>query len=91
MTSQYDANMHLFDFLKTGQTSITVRVRPGASETLIKGVMADGTIKIDLAAVPEDGKANAELLRFLAQDCEIPHAEIVSGHTGRKKVIRITR
>ncbi len=72
-------------------TSITVNVRPGAPQTKIKGVMDDGTIKIDLAAVPEDGKANVELLRFLIQDCEIPNAEIVSGHTGRRKVVRLFR
>jgi uncharacterized protein (TIGR00251 family) len=72
-------------------TSISVRVRPGASQTKIKSIMDDGTLKIDLAAVPEDGKANAELIRFLTQDCEIPTAEIVSGHTGRTKVVRLIR
>lgn len=82
--------MDLHDVLK-GKTSLTFRVRPSASSTQLKGVMADGTIKIDLAAVPEDGKANTELIRFLVQDCEIPHAEIVSGHTGRKKVVRLSR
>lgn len=72
-------------------TTLSVRVRPGAAQTMIKSVMADGTVKIDLAAVPEDGKANAELVRFLVQDCEIPYAEIISGQTSRKKLIRITR
>lgn len=83
-------NMELAHLLQN-KTSITVRVRPGAAQTLIKGVMDDGTIKLDLAAVAEDGKANAELIRFLVQDCEIPNVEIVSGHTGRRKVVRITR
>jgi uncharacterized protein YggU (UPF0235/DUF167 family) len=32
----------------------------------LAGVMADGTGKIKLAAVPEDGKANVALLTFLA-------------------------
>lgn len=81
-------SMDIRDLLK-GKTSITFRVRPSASQTRVRDVMDDGTVKLDLAAVPEDGKANAELIRFLVQDCEIPEAEIVSGLTSRKKIVRL--
>lgn len=68
-----------------------VRVHPSARKTQIKNVMADGTIKIDIAAVPEDGKANAALVEFLAVEFEVKRSniEIISGETNRKKTVRI--
>ncbi|MEQ1849608.1 MAG: DUF167 domain-containing protein [Candidatus Peribacteraceae bacterium] len=70
---------------------ITVRVRPGASATKITDILSDGTIKIDLAAPAEDGKANAELVRFIAAHHSVPkeNVRIVSGQTSRKKLVRI--
>jgi uncharacterized protein YggU (UPF0235/DUF167 family) len=46
--------------------------------------MDDGTLKIRLHAVPEDGKANDELLRFLEQETG-EKWEIVSGYTSQRK------
>ena len=71
---------------------MAVRVHPGARKTHIKSVMVDGTIKIDIAAAPEDGKANAELIEFLAEEFGIAKSkiEIVSGETSRRKVVRIS-
>ncbi len=71
---------------------ITVRVRPHAKKTVIKDVMSDGCIKIDLAAPAEDGKANAELIRFLSEefDVSVAQIELLSGQTSRKKVVKIT-
>lgn len=50
-----------------------------------------GMIKLYLKAPPEQGKANHELLRFLADTLGISraHIEIVSGLTERKKRIKI--
>ena len=75
-----------------GTVSLMVRVHPGARRTCVKGTMADGTIKIDITAAPEDGKANAQLVRFLAREFSVPlsHVEIVRGQTGRTKTVRIT-
>lgn len=55
--------------------------------------MADGTIKIRLKAVPEKGKANAELCRFLAEHYGIPHqnVELLSGATDTRKMVKVTR
>ena len=76
-----------------GAVAFTVRVRPGVSVSTIRGVMDDGSIKIDIAAVPERGKANAELLRFLAEEFGVSKntVVIVSGETSTVKAIRITR
>lgn len=72
--------------------TVTLRVRPGASVTKIKGTLADGTLKLDIAAAPEDGKANDELMRFLATAFNVTRRqiELLAGHTSRTKVVRIT-
>ena len=71
---------------------ITVRVHPNAKRTKIKETMADGSLKIDIAAPADDGKANAELIRFLAEyfGASKNHIEILSGHTSRQKMVRIS-
>ena len=70
---------------------LSVKVVPKASKTESAGVMSDGTRKIRLAAVPENGKANECLRRFLATEYGVPlnHVEIVAGHTGTRKTVRI--
>ncbi len=77
--------------VETGSVAFSVRVRPQAQTTCLKKPLTDGTLKIDLAAVPEDGAANEELIRFLAYQFDVPRAsvELVSGQTARKKMIRI--
>lgn len=85
----YDVK-NFFDSLKSG-ASLNVRVRPRSSQTKIKGFLADGTLKLDIAAPAENNKANLELIRFLKEDCEIPNIEIVRGQTNTKKVIRINQ
>lgn len=81
------------DLSRKGSIAFTVRVHPGARRTQIKSVMEDGTIKIDIAAPPEDGKANAALVEFLAEEFGLAKSniEIVSGETSRRKVVRVTR
>lgn len=71
---------------------ITVRVRPHARRTRIIETISDGIIKIALAAPAEDGKANAELIRFLSATFNVPQycIEILSGRTSRRKIIKIT-
>ena len=71
--------------------TFSVRVHPGAPHTRVKEILSDGTIKIDVAAVPEDGKANVALIKFLAKEFDVPksHIEIVSGQTAQTKVIRV--
>lgn len=55
------------------------------------GEMADGTIKIRVKAVPEDGKANEELCQFLAKHYGVARGdvEIVAGATSQRKRLRI--
>jgi hypothetical protein len=54
--------------------------------------MEDGSLKIRLTAPPVDGAANEALVRFLSDTLSVGRSqvEIVSGLTGRQKIIRIT-
>ena len=82
----------LFELHKKG-LMIRVRISPNSSSCAVNGVMeaADGTklLKISLKSVPEKGKANKELIDFLAQKMRIPKIdiELVSGETQRVKKI----
>jgi uncharacterized protein (TIGR00251 family) len=69
---------------------LAVRVQPNASVTAIAGEHGD-ELKVRLAAPPVDGKANAELVRFLAKTLGVPRAAvtIARGETGRSKSVRI--
>jgi len=66
-------------------------IQPGASRTAVAGNL-EGRIKLQIAAPPVDGKANAELLKFLKKKLHVPagNVVIVSGETGRRKRVRIT-
>ncbi|HEU0120336.1 MAG TPA: DUF167 domain-containing protein [Bryobacteraceae bacterium] len=70
---------------------MNVKVIPRAARTEMAGEMADGTVKIRVKAVPEDGKANEELCQFLAKHYRVSRAdvEIVAGATSQRKRLRI--
>jgi hypothetical protein len=73
---------------------LALHVQPGASRTEIAGThgAAGGArLKLRLAAPPADGKANAELLRYLAEAFGVPLRQVVlvRGATSRQKSVRI--
>jgi len=51
--------------------SISVKVVPGASKTVIVGFEGD-FVKIRLAAPPVDGKANRELIDYISKLLSVP-------------------
>jgi uncharacterized protein len=69
---------------------LTLHVQPGARRTEVAGQYGDA-LKIRLAAPPVEGRANAELLRFLAEAFGVPLRDVtlVRGATSRRKVVRI--
>ena len=74
---------------------ISLHVVPKASKNQIVGWVDDGkggkALKVKVTATPEDGKANAALIKFLAKEWGVSPSslEIVSGHTGRRKQLKI--
>jgi hypothetical protein len=79
----------------TIETFIAIRIKPRASKTRIRGKMESklgAAVLVEIAAPPVSGKANAELLRFLAKRLEIPQSNlaIISGKTSRDKLVRVS-
>ena len=70
--------------------SVKLYIRPGASETRVEGIYQD-RIKIRISAPPEKGKANKELLRFIAKVLLVPKSRIsiLTGKTSNYKEIQI--
>ena len=75
---------------------VAVKLTPKASRDRIMGAVpeADGSVvlKAQVTAVPEDGKANAALIKLLSKAWRIAKTDmdIVSGATDRRKVILIS-
>ncbi len=76
---------------KSTECTLCLKVRAGAQKTAVRGVLADGIIKLDIAAVREDGKANATLIEFLSETFAISrhNISIITGQTSSKKVVKI--
>jgi uncharacterized protein (TIGR00251 family) len=71
--------------------AITVKVTPRSKRTEVLGVMDDGTLKISVAAAPEEGKANSALVEFLAErlGLKTSQVEIVAGLSSERKLISL--
>lgn len=79
----------------SGGVRLSVRAAPKASSERVIGLMEDANgvawVKIALTAAPEDGKANARLIAFLAKQLKIAKSDIslIQGHTQRNKILQI--
>lgn len=69
---------------------LAVHLQPRARQDEIVGAHGD-RLKIRITAPPVDGKANAHLIRFLAETCGVATSavELIAGTTGRDKRLRI--
>lgn len=75
---------------------IRVRLTPNSSSCSLKGIFIDADnqrfLKITVVSVPEKGKANQELLAYLAKKLKIAKSclQIYSGETDRYKKVLVT-
>ncbi len=74
----------------TPSTRLQLRVSPSGSREQVVGRHGDAW-KVRVAAAPEDGKANEAVLRLLAETLGLPRRDValVSGHSGRDKVVSL--
>ena len=70
--------------------TLRVKVKPNARESALEE-QGDGTWVARVKAPPVDGKANAELVRLIAEHLGVPRSavEIKSGASGRMKVVQV--
>lgn len=75
-----------------GAVYLKIKAIPGRAKTEFKEALADGTLKIAVAAAPERGRANKELLAFLAEEFGVGKGgvKVISGSADRLKLIKIT-
>ena len=69
---------------------LSLRIQPRAAKNEFAGPYND-QYKLRIKAPPVDGKANGEVIAFLAKQFGVPRGEIKleSGETGRNKRVRI--
>ena len=71
--------------------TLHVKVVPGARADRVVGRYGDG-IKVQVSAPPEDGKANAAVLRVLAIALSLKSDQIhlLRGHANPRKIVSIS-
>ena len=76
---------------KVNEGILRVKVIPKASRSEVVGWEGD-TLRVRIAALPEKGKANQELLRTLAKWLGVPRSSLtlISGDTSCLKRVRIS-
>jgi len=84
--------MSAADWLQAAPEGVTLLVAasPRASRTEIAGV-AEGRLRIRVAAPPVGGAANEELVRFLARALGVPKSAVAvtAGTAGRRKTVLV--
>jgi uncharacterized protein (TIGR00251 family) len=72
-------------------TRLRLRVSPGAGRSTVVGRHGDGW-KVRVAAAPERGRANDELVGLLSSTLGVARGrvQLVSGATGRAKVVELS-
>ena len=73
------------------EVRLAIWATPGGRRSEITGV-ADGRLRVRLAAAPIEGRANRELCRFLAETVGVPRSAVAvtAGASARRKTIRIS-
>jgi uncharacterized protein len=75
---------------------IRIHARPGARRDAVEGLRAeaDGSValRVSVRAAPEDGRANAAIVKLLAAEWEVPKSRLrlLSGARDRRKVFVLT-
>jgi len=80
-------NFYQFD---KNTLTLFLHIQPGSKQTEFAGLHGE-RLKMRIKAPPVDGKANAEIIRFLAEQFGVAKSqiEIISGELGRQKTVQI--
>lgn len=69
---------------------LSVYIQPNAKETVIVGMHND-RLKIKIATLPVDGRANKSLCEFIAKQLSVPmrNVSVIKGAKSRNKTLKI--
>ncbi|KDO03028.1 A1G_07140 family DUF167 domain protein [Rickettsia tamurae] len=78
----------------SNQALLSLKVKPNSNRNLISDFITINNIpylKLSIKAVPEQGKANEEIINYLAKEWKLSRSniEIIKGHTHSLKTILI--
>ncbi len=78
---------------KNSELYLRLKINPSSAKSEVKAVMTDETIKINILAPAEKGKANKELIKFLSKQFEVDknNIKIISGAGNRLKLVKINK
>ena len=70
---------------------LTPKARRNRIEGVVEDVEGDAALKVSVTAAPEEGKANAALIRLLAKEWRLPKGgiTIVRGEKSRRKRLHL--
>ncbi len=90
MMKNIDSLLCCLQQCRDGASLLDVHLQPKASRDAICGLHGDA-LKVAIQAPPVEGKANAYLTQYLARMFGVARrdVEIHSGHTSRKKRVKI--
>ena len=76
--------------LGDGYLTVEISARPASAKRGLLRISATGPV-VGLAASPEKGRANRELIEFMAETLDVPASAIsvIRGQSARQKVLRI--
>jgi len=85
-------NLPPFIQVKKEGIVLALAVQAGAKKSELLGPSPDGFLKIRVSAPAHEGKANRELVRFLAEIFSLRQSQvqIISGEKSRKKLALLT-
>jgi len=81
------------DLVKAGEVYLHIKVKPNAERTEAGEKRVNGFIKINVKAIADKGKANLELIKFLAKEFNVDrrNIKIISGAKNMLKLVKITK
>ncbi len=76
---------------KEKEIYLNLKIKAGAKETKFKEILPGDILKINIKSNPQKGKANQELISFLAKNFSVPKSniQILKGQTNQNKLVKI--
>ena len=94
-TNAWEKYLHVLNGRLKEDRKITVKIKisVNARKTEVKSIMTDKTLKISVAALPTKGKANKELITFLAGHFSVNKEDvnILKGLRSKDKLVQIIK